>query len=285
MSDGIIVKIKGDASSVRTAFTEAKVVAHEFSQGAVTELTVLGKKGEEIFNKLGASIGLSEKALTSLAGAVPIAGVALAGLGVVAFELGEKLLHTAENAAKFGNELYLASQKTGLSVETLSALKVAAEESGSSLEQVSNGIYRFTLLLGSAAQSNDKAIEKLKDLHVTAKDLDTAFAQVVERIYSLKNPVDRATAAGEAFGKKFGKDIIPIINEFKGDLPGLIEHLDKMGLLLKDKDAVAAHEFEVQMGMLHRQFSLVARTIGFELIPVFKDMASSISGWLVMLFR
>jgi hypothetical protein len=101
MSDGIIVKIKGDASSVRTAFTEAKVVAHEFSQGAVTELTVLGKKGEEIFNKLGASIGLSEKALTSLAGAVPIAGVALAGLGVVAFELGEKLLHTAENAAKF----------------------------------------------------------------------------------------------------------------------------------------------------------------------------------------
>jgi hypothetical protein len=103
----------------------------------------------------------------------------------------------------------------------------------------------------------------------------------VERIYSLKNPVDRATAAGEAFGKKFGKDIIPIINEFKGDLPGLIEHLDKMGLLLKDKDAVAAHEFEVQMGMLHRQFSLVARTIGFELIPVFKDMASSISGWLV----
>lgn len=258
----------------------AKNEAKGAVESVVHDFTNLGKKGEEIFANLGKNIGLSGKAAEDLAKSVGIAGIALAGLGVAAFEVGERLLKLAENAAEFGEKIFLASEKTGLSTETMSALKVVAEQTGSSLEQVTSAVGRFALVMGAAQQGNEKAIAKLKDLHVTSTNLDTAFAQVVKRIYEIEDPVKKATAAGEAFGNKFGREIIPIISQFKGDLPGLIKYLGDMGLTMSEKDAKAAHEFDAQMKLVNTQLDMAKVIIGEQLLPTFNKFAKTFSDWL-----
>lgn len=267
-SAGLLFKINADSKSAETEI-------HRFLNVLIAETRAMGEEGAKNFGKLG-------NALVSLEGPAGIATIAVAGLGTAVFEVGEKMFHLAEKSAEYGNSIFEASEKTGLSAQTLSALKVQAQLVGVGFEQVQNGVTKFTLLMGDAAKGSDKAAEKLKALGVTTKDdVNQGFIQAIETIAKLPPGLEQNTAAADAFGKKFGKELIPFIKEFDGNIPALIEKLSKMGLVMNDEDAKASHEFHVQMQLLGAQFDAVSRQIGQEFLPLFRDMATEVSDWLV----
>jgi len=220
-------------------------------------------------------------AVGAIPGPAGLAVGAIAGLAVAAATATTVLFELTKKTAEYGNAIYEASVKTGLSAETISALKVSANEVGLSLTEVTSGIRRFTLLMADAAGGSDKAAAKLQYLHVTSKDLDTGFAQVIKRISELKPGLDQNAAAADAFGKRFGAQLIPLIEHFHGDLPGLIKEMDRLGLTMSNKGAKDAHEFEVGMKQLGAQLSAVERIIGTELMHTFLQMSHDITAWLI----
>lgn len=257
-SQGILLKIKGDSSS---AITAVKATRTE-----IDAATVSTKNLSSSFSGIG--------------GPAAIAAAAIAGVALVGAKLATTLFDLAKNAAEYGSKIYDASQKTGLSAQTLTALKYAADQAGSSFEQVTKGVVLFGAEVGKAGQKNEEAKAKMKELGVTSTDLRTALGQAVQTIYEAKSSTEQLTLASEAFGRKIGPDLIPLIKDAEGNLDKLEETAKKLGLTITDEAAAAADQFGDQLDTLSAQAHGVGIVIGNELIPIFNEMAHDVSEWL-----
>lgn len=230
------------------------------------------KSVDSSFDSLGSKVG-------SLGGAATVAAAGFAAIGAAAVATGKYLYDLAKSASDYGSEIFDATEKTGLAAETISSIKVAADQSGTSLEQVTSGLAKFAKNIGEADHGSEEAAKKLERLHVTSKDLDTALGQALTTIAKYPPGVRQMTAAQDAFGKS-GAELLPFIKSFDGNLPALIAKCKELGLTMSDEDAAAADAFGDQMDTLNAQMAAVGRTIGIELMPVFMDMAQSMSKWL-----
>lgn len=258
-SAGILFKIKADSSD------------------AVRELD----KVEKEMKGLGASTSSLSSVLGGMVNPAALAAAGVAAIATAAVAATKALFDLAQGASEYGSMIFDASQKTGLGAETLSALKFAADQAGSSFEQVTKGIQVFGVEVGKAAQGNQQAVEKMKALGVTSNDLDEALKQVFTTINNGKTDTDKLALASEAFGKKIGPDLIPLIKDANGNLDEMVDKAKELGVTITDDAMRAADEFGDQMGLLNTQLQHVAYTIGFAVIPVFNEMAGDFSEWLV----
>jgi len=209
--------------------------------------------------------GIGGAATAAFGGFIPVASAAasaVAGIGVAVAGLGLAMFTLTKNTADFGSEIYDASQKTGLGATAISSLKAAAETSGSSLEAVTKGIAKFA-----------------KEYKGTGQDLQTELGKVMEKIAKAKPGFEQLEIAQKAFGKA-GGELIPMIRSFDGDLPGLIRHMEELGVTIDDKAAAQADAFGDQLDILQMQLAGTGRAIGNALMPQFIYMSGYISNWL-----
>lgn len=214
--------IKGDASGMRPANRELE----KFDKNAVSAGKGVGKflsgisgvaTGSQL-NGLTSQLTSASGALSAIPGPAGLAAGAIALLGVGAISAGVALYGLAKSASDYGSEIFDASEKTGLSAETLSAFKLAADQSSSSLDEVTAGITKFSKTVGEAALGSDKAAEALTRLGIEPKkaidDLDGALGDVFKRIAALPPGVQQSKAAMDAFGKS-GANLLPTSYEVR----------------------------------------------------------------------
>jgi hypothetical protein len=245
-----------------------KIVADAFS--AKAEIKSLD-------DALGA---VGKKAATSLGSLAAPAGVAIAAITGV----GGALFGLSKQAAEYGSIIHDAADQTGLQTETLTAMDLAAKQSNTTFEQVTKAVSKFTITVDAATQGNKEAIKTLERLGVTpteaAKSLDDALGKVFQKIVNAKNPIEQAGLAAAAFGKKMGAQLLPFIQQFNGNLPGLIAKAKELGLTLSREDVNAADAFGDEMDQLQMQIGAAGRAIGKEFMPAFTKMAEDVSSWL-----
>lgn len=269
---GLLFRARGDTDEARDAYKKLRddIVKHSKD---------IEGGGTTAFIKLGQSIGLTEGQITKLGAALPIVGGIIAAAGAAAVGAAAGMFELAKGAADYGSKIHDAAQQTGLSTQTISALKYAADESGSSLEAITGSVAKFSALLGEAKNGNEKAIGTLKQYGITSTDTDGALKQAIKTIAEMTDHDKQAAAAKDLFRERTAA-ILPVIQSFDGDLPGLIKHLEDMGLVMSQDDADAADKFGDQMDDLSKQLTGVKVKIGTELMPVFQDMAKQFSDWL-----
>jgi hypothetical protein len=260
-------------------FTDYKLRMEILADGYKAKSEI--KSVDDQINKLGAGLA------SSLGSAALPAGVIAGGLlamGTAAVTATGYLFQLTKQAADYGSEIYNATVKTGLHAETISALQLASDRTGVSMESLGTIVNRFSKVVGEAAQGSDEAKEKLTRLGLDPKqamtDLDGTLGKVFLKIQNMPNQIAKATAAQQLFGKA-GTELLKILDDFHGDLPALIAEAKKLGITMSDEDAAAADAFGDQLDMLSRQLKGAAVAVGKELMPVFQDMAHSMSDWLV----
>ena len=160
-------------------------------------------EGEGKINALGRSLG----GLTSTAGRVSggLRGMAGAAGGLtgamgslVPLLSAAGLAGLAKSSIDAGNNFYLLSKQTGISVEMLAKFKKAAALSGTTLDVVVGGLGRLTKAMAAAASSSDlgrmtKAeMEKAKDAVEDGEKEQTRIvkAQADERVKKLEDESD-----------------------------------------------------------------------------------------------
>jgi len=253
----LLLKIKGDSSEAVAALNRAERETKDL---------------DNTTKSLGGT-------LSSFAGPATLAASAVVAIATGALVATKALFDLSVSTAEFGAQIFDASEKTGLTAETLSAIKFAADQSGTSLDAVTAASSRFAKTIGEAGNGSDKAIAKLERLGVTSTDLDTALSQALTTIVKLPPGIEQMTAAQDAFGRS-GADLLPFIKSFDGDLAKLTRQAKELGVTIDDEAARAADAFGDQLDTLKAQLAGVGRTIGTELIPVFSSMAKDISAWL-----
>lgn len=253
-SAGLLFKIKADADQAKKELDSVK--SHVSGLDAsLLKMTGAATVGEAAGQLLGDGIRM---------------------IGRAALQAATTIFTLTVNASEYGSELFDASQKTGLAVETLSALKYAAHTSGSSLEQISGSIAKFSVLIGDAKLGNEKAIKTLEQFKITATDLDGALAQAIETITSEADATKQAAAAKALFKDRTG-EILPVLKSFEGDLPGLIDKLKELGIQMSEEDAEAADAFGDTLDTLRVQAAALGREFAFELMPMMTSAMESIS--------
>lgn len=168
------------------------------------------------------------------AGATSLTGIlsSLAGAGAVG-----AMLHKFDEA---GSTLHDMANRTGVTVENLSALKYAADQSGSSIGALSTA---FRIMQKNGIDPN-------------------TFFQVAAGIAAIKDPTERAQAALKILGKR-GTELLPMINE----LPQLRAEFERLGGGVTAQMAQKADALGDSWGKLRVAMGNVANHIAATLAP------------------
>lgn len=180
------------------------------------------------------------KSLTSLGTKIGLAGAALTAPFAVA----------AKIFADTGSQLQDMSDRTGLSVKSLSELKYAAGQTGTSLEVV------------------EKAARKMQKDGI---DPNRIF-EFAKQIAAIKDPTAQAQAAMERFGKS-GTLLLPMLR----DLEGLRDRAHELGLVMTPETARAADKFGDAMDDIKASVTALAVQVGAALAPALTSLAEALA--------
>lgn len=185
-----------------------------------------------------ANVGSLNATMGQFKGLIGSLGLGLSVAGLVA--LGNNALKSADAIGK-------AAQKTGVAVEDFSALNVTAGLADVSLEQLQGGLGKLTRNMAELADGSKVAQQAFARVGLSADDLkDKGPAEALElvatRLASIDDPVRRAQAGFEIFGKS-AQDLMPLLVELadKG-LAGARKQAEDLGLLITGDLAAAADQ-------------------------------------------
>lgn len=176
-----------------------------------------------------------------------------------------------------GEELKHLSDKTGLSVESLSELKYAAEQSETSLGAVAAAIRGMQRAITNAAGGNTKAIAAFSELGVSIEELQRLspqqqFERIAKAVAAVRDPTLRAGLAMKVFGRS-GGEILGLAANFDA----LQARFEKLGLTISTETAKAADDFGDSLTDMKFVAQAVAVNIGGALAPELTKLAEKLA--------
>lgn len=236
---GAVIEIGGDDKPLQNALARASARLKAFGEG----LSSIGKQ----------LLGLGTAIVTPLA----IAGKAF---------------------ALMGDEIYHASQRTGISVEALSELAYAAKQSGIELEDLEKGARKMQRTIVEAAIGSDAARDALQRLGLDVGKLkglspEEQFKAIGESLSRIHDPTIRAAIAMEVFGKT-GTALIPLLDRGAAGIAAMQQRARDLGLTMSTKDAVAADKFNRALKDLTDVMKNGVFRVGAAVAPVLSEFAA-----------
>ena len=239
-----LLKIKADVDG------EGKVNALGRAIGGLS--STAGKVSGGFKGLVGAAGGLSNM----LGSLVPLA----TGAGLAAMAKG------AIDAADNMNDL---SQKTGVSVESLSKFQQAANASGTSIEGVGSAMIKLNKGL---AAGTGPAVEALKTLGISATDAsgklkgtDQVMLEVADKFAKMPDGAGKTALALQLFGKA-GADMIPMLN-------GGSKAITDLSATMTGEFAKGADSLNDKLAALQGKMLQLGVTIGTALMPALNVIA------------
>lgn len=315
MSDdlSLLLKVRGDAAGGKAAVAETRAAIASLRATTSTEFAAMGKASKGVFDEIGSHLNFfvgeripllggafirvtenikdmgaeAENAggtLAALGGVGGIVTIGFAALAAAAVGAGFAIFEIVKKSSEVGLELEHLIEQTGLTAKTITSLKFAADESGKSIEGFDRGMKLFENTVAAAAEGSDKAAAALTRLGVTPQealaDLDGALAKVFKKIYDAPSGVEKVSLASDAFGKRMGSNLIPLIEAFHGDLGELIKRAEELGATLDDQGIHALAEFQKNMNALGAQALGLERIFAVEVAPTITQALRDLSKYL-----
>jgi lambda family phage tail tape measure protein len=267
------------------------------------ELSEIGEKGERSLKKIEAAatpassglkllssaandakfqleaaterLGLLGSVLGKLGPAGLIAGASIAALGVGITAL-------VMPVARVGDEFFKLSQKTGVSVEALTALDYAAKLSDVSTEGLTKALQKLSVAMFDTQVNGEEGSAALKALGVSATDVhgqirptEQVLLDLADKFSAMPDGADKAALAVKLFGKE-GLAIIPFLNQGREGITALMEEAQRLGLVMSEDVARASEVFNDNLTRLSAIFEGVQRQIGAVVIPVLADFTEQV---------
>lgn len=267
------------------------------------ELSEIGEKGERSLKKIEAAaqpagnglkflssaandakfqlqaatdrLGMLGSVLGKLGPAGLIAGASIAALGVGITAL-------VMPVARVGDEFFKLSQKTGVSVEALTALDYAAKLSDVTTEGLTKALQKLSVAMFDTQVNGEEGSAALKALGVSATDAhgqirptEAVLLDLAERFARMPDGADKAALAVKLFGKE-GLAIIPLLNQGREGISALMEEAQRLGLVMSEDVARASEVFNDNLTRLSAIFEGVQRQIGAAVIPILADFTEQV---------
>jgi lambda family phage tail tape measure protein len=267
-------KVKAELTEVGSAGEKSLKRIEAAAQPASGGLRNLSQAANDAVAHLESAngrLGALGTVLSRLGPAGLIAGASIAGIG---YGLTQLILPVAET----GEELNKLAQKTGVSFEALSALKYAAELSDVTTEGLTKGLKHLSTALFDTKVKGDEGGAALKALGVAAMDstgqirpTEAVLLDLADKFAAMPDGAEKAALAVKLFGKE-GLNMIPMLNQGREGLTGMMEEAKRLGLVMSEDAAQASEAFNDNLKRLHAVSEGLQRQIGAAVIPVLADL-------------
>lgn len=227
----------------------------------------------ELFTKDGAlRKGLKAASETVAEWAKSVTKYAAAGLAGAGLAIGAAIGHFVNR----GDSIKKASDRLGISAETLSALGYAADQSGSSLEGLEKGIRFLQKTVNEAVDGSAEAAESFTELGLVAQDLkdmkpDEMWLAVADSLSRVENVTERNALAMKAFGKS-GVDLVPLLIGGSKGVRSLMEEAGRTGQVVTAEQAAAAEKIGDAFERVWASIKGAIFAVGAALTPVAGDI-------------
>ena len=234
-------------------------------------------EGEGAVNALGRAIGglsgTAGKVSGGLKGLAGAAGGLSGALGsLVPLATGAGLAAMAKNAIDAADNMNDLSQKTGVSVESLSKFQQAANASGTSIEGVGAAMLQFTKRFQGGA---GPAADTLKAIGISATDAsgklkstDQVMLEVADKFKNMEDGGKKAELAMALFGKA-GADMIPMLN-------GGRKSIEDLAATMTGPFAKGADGLNDKLAELEGKLLILGVGIGTALMPLLNGVANAV---------
>ena len=244
----------------------------EGQKQVVSALKSVQKQAVKTGKQGAAGIGLMNGALSNLKTLLPALGIAAAVTGFAA--LIKNSLDVAEASEKI-------SQRTGVTVETLTTLAFAAELAGSSYEVFTKGLIRASRTLSDANAGLTTALRPFQQLDIaitntdgSLRDVDKVLFNVADRFKTMSDGTKKTALALEIFGRA-GAELIPLLNEGSEGLAAMQEEARGLGLEISTNTAAQAAVFKDNISRLSNAFVGIGNILLAKLLPSFVNLTDS----------
>jgi hypothetical protein len=238
------------------------------------------KKDEAVLTSHAAKIG---KGFADVGKAMSVAGGVVVG-GLIAM---------AKQTADTAGTLLVMSNKTGMSVEKLSAFTYAARVADSSIEDINQACKKMSMNMGAMTAGTGASGQALATLGLSVKDgqgkikdFDVILLDVAEKFKIMPDGAQKSGLAIDLFGRS-GQNMIPFLNKGRDGIGELTAEAEKFGLVMSREAAMAADEFGDQLTALTAGTKGISQQIAMSVMPTLtgfvlklKDVVMGITGWL-----
>ena len=206
---------------------------------------------------------------------------ALAG-GFVGFF--KQIIDSAQEARNVLN----ASQKTGLSTETVGGLNYLARLRGIDPTVFTEGMRHYQQVVGEALRGNETAIGTFRRLGISMEEIrghtpDEIFLRTTDAVSKMADPFQRAAAMHDLLGRR-GDAMARILGQNPAAIRSAIEEAKNLGLALNSvqtrQAASGMQAYREAVVRVQSVFQGVANVIMTQLGPIIEAASKTVSGWV-----
>lgn len=239
-------------------------------------------------DKLAAGLNGAAKRLRSFAGMAAGMGAAVVGAGTAILA---PLIGATAKFLENGDALSKLSDRTGVSVESLSELSYAATQSGASMDDLQNGFSGMAKMMLKGDEESKKTVATLERMGVSMASLDKMspeqrFTRLADAIANVQDPTEQAALAARMFGGA-GQQLLPMLRSGADGMDALRQRAKDLGLVMSGEDAAAATTLGDLWGDLLKVAGRLGDIVGGALAPVlipladwFVNVAASVGKWV-----
>ena len=216
------------------------------------------------------------------AAALGIAGIGVA-IGALAIKAGKDFLAT-------GDSLHKMSERTGQSVEHLSAMNFVMEQNGASLEQYEKGVQTFTKgLLDMQQRGTGPVSDAFKTMGLSMEDIfklnpEERFVFLAQKLSEVESETQRSALAQQLFGRQ-GKELLPTINAGAEGIAKLVAQAQASGNVMSTEAAQGAAKFNDAINLAKNRISGLILQGFNKLLPLLSRTADWLNDNLVPILQ
>jgi hypothetical protein len=204
----------------------------------------------------------------------------LAGLGAALSVAG--LIAAGKAALDTADELSKLSQKTGISVESLSLLKPIAEQSGISMEGLAKGLQKLATAMVGAASGSAEQVGTFERLGVSVTDAagklrptEAVLLDMADAFAGMPDGAEKSALAVKLFGKS-GVELIPFLNQGRNGIEELKLKFKELGLEISGDTARAAEKFNDTLDTVKQALHGIAMKVAEAALPALQKLADGL---------
>ena len=187
--------------------------------------------------------------------------------GVV--ELTEKFTHFAE-------ELHVAAQSAGITVEEFQRLAFAAGQSAVSQEEMSGSLARLSRHLYDARKGGEESQKAFADIGISPEQLTSfrsgseAMLALADRFKAIDDPIRKQALAMQLFGRG-SLNMVGFLSQGSAAIKGMGGEAEKLGIILSEKQVGALVQLEHSLQKVWAVFKAIGATIATYVAPIFES--------------
>jgi lambda family phage tail tape measure protein len=201
-------------------------------------------------DRTGRAFDQAKRNIANLRSSVDGLAVPFAHIGAIVTGIGAGIAALSiKNVIDTADQLGKLSQRTGVSVEGLSALRYAGELADVSLDQLSDGLKRLNQTIAQAASGSKEDVATFSAMGVSFKNLDGSvrkaddvLADIADRFSGYADGPNKVELANKLAGKSF-EAWIPLLNQGRKGLEDARSELEKFGGVMSGDLAKRSEEF------------------------------------------